>query len=88
MLEVDSAGNAFCVWLETVSGPNGEFDQPEFWVGVNIWLSALASGGEWNQPEIIKSGEFYHYPFLAMEGTGRAIVCWQEQDGVYAKLYR
>jgi len=80
---LDSAGNAFCVWLETIMDPI----EPVIFRGVSIWLSSLPTGGEWNHPEIIKSGNFSSYPLLAVDDSGMAIVCWQEQDRVFAKTY-
>ena len=83
-IAVDSTGNAFCVWLETIL----EGTEPVIGRGVNIWISNLTPGGEWDQPEILKSGNFLSYPFLTMDDSGKAIICWQEQDGVFAKLYK
>ena len=74
---VDSAGNAFAVWLQEDS------------TGVNIWSSQYAVGTGWSMPMLAESessGDAERQK-VGMDENGNAIAVWHHHDGAHYSIW-
>jgi len=77
---MDNNGNAIITWVQS----DGSNDQ--------TFKSAYRGGG-WTHPSspsdnISPEGQDAHYPQVAMDNNGNAIITWYQSDGSYSQIFK
>lgn len=74
---VDGGGNAIAVWAQREG------------TTMSIWANRYTSAAGWGEAQVIgrDGAEDAGEPQIAMDGSGRAWVVWQQSDGVVTSLW-